>query len=376
MCIYKKTAYNSLAKKMTAFAIIFFIYLLTSISVYSDVPVIKNLNYNYIGDEKIIKILYDLAYPGSGGVNISIVASNDGGKTFNIIPMTVNGDIGNVMPGTGKQINWKILTDYPSIDPLAVKIRLLASDADHNLTYFSAGGTDMVLIPAGTFRMGSYDTPDGMPIYGDELPDHYVTISNSFYMDTHEVTNAQYAEFLIATGRQAPLYWNDPRFNDPNKPVVGVTWEDAVAYCNWVGKRLPTEAEWEMAARGGQVSREFPWGNTIDRRYGNFASVEGPDVWYDTAPIRSFLPNDFGLFDMIGNAYEWCSDYYDFSYYSETPSVDPQGPSDPQPTRVIRGGSCYDGFFPSYLRHATRFSYDPNTRDGIIGFRCVMDIPK
>ncbi len=375
MCVNKKTEYRRFNKKMMVSAIIFFVYLLTSLSVYSDVPVVKNFIYYYIGADKIMKIRYDLAYPGSGGVNISIVASNDEGKTFNIIPMTTTGDIGNVMPGNGKQINWKILTDYPTIDPLSIKIRLLAGDADHNITYFTAGGSDMVLIPAGTFRMGSYDTPDGMPIYGDELPDHYVNITNSFYMDTHEVTNAQYALFLIATGRQAPLYWNDPRFNAPDKPVVGVTWEDADAYARWVGKRLPTEAEWEMAARGGCVSREFPWGNTIDRRYGNFASVEGPDVWYDTAPVRSFLPNDFGLFDMIGNAYEWCSDYYDFSYYSESEANDPQGPSTGL-TRVLRGGCCYDGFFPSYLRSATRYSYDPTTRDGIIGFRCVKDVPK
>jgi sulfatase modifying factor 1 len=141
-----------------------------------------------------------------------------------------------------------------------------------------------------------------------------------------------------------------------------------------VSGQVRTEAEWEKAAKGGQLGREFPWGNYLgldsgidSRDYANYAGIGGPDVWENTSPVRSFLPNDYGLFDIIGNAYEWCSDYYGFFYYTEfyyTESVtntnNPEGPPKPMPpeveNRVLRGGSCYDGFFPSYLRSATRYS--------------------
>lgn len=357
--------------KMTLFLVLL-MFLLSSLSAYSVVPVVKNMNYIYIGGtDKIIRIQYNLDYPGAGAVAISFVGSDDG-VNFNLTPSSVNGDIGNVMPGLGKVINWKVLNDYPTVNPSKVIIKLTADDGDHNIQYITMGGADMVLIPAGNFQMGSITTPDGMPIFGDEMPQHTV-FSNAFYMDTHEVTNMQYASFLIATGHTPPMYWADAKFNAPDQPVVGVTWEDAVAYCNWVGKRLPTEAEWEKAAKGG-LGYEFPWGNTLSRNYGNFASIEGPDIWYDTSPVRSFLPNNYGLFDIIGNVYEWCSDYYDYYYYSSSPNSNPTGPENGE-TKVLRGGSCYDGFFPSYLRSATRYSYSPVTMNGIVGFRCVMDAP-
>jgi formylglycine-generating enzyme required for sulfatase activity len=382
MCILKK--YNPLIRKMMVFTVIFFVCLLSSFSAYSAVPVLKNIRYHYILNDNILRIDYDLAFSGSGSVNISFRCSSDGGRTFNIIPHSLVGDFGSVSPSNDKKIFWAIFIDNPSLNTGTTIIQMLAGDADHNLIYLSKGDTEMILIPGGSYRMGSYDAPDGMPIYGDELPDHVVSV-DGFYMDTYEVTNKQYEAFMVATGHTAPLYWNDLRFNNQNNPVVGVTWNDAVAYCVWAGKRLPTEAEWEMAARGGQVSREFPWGNLLDpdsRRYANYAGIGGPDVWYDTSPVRSFAPNDYGLFDMIGNAYEWCSDYYDFSYYTVSETNNPKGPTVPptdRVTRVLRGGSCYDGFFPSYLRSATRYSYDPETietKDAIIGFRCAMGVPK
>jgi len=384
MRVQKK--HNPIIRKMMLFTVIFFIYLLASLSAYSAVPVVNNIDYRYLAADKILRIEYNLAYSGAGSVNISFVVSSDGGKNFGIVPVSVSGDIGSVMPGNGKRIDWKIVDDYPTLDPHTMVVRILAGDADHNLIYISKG-VDMVLIPSETFRMGSYDTPDGMPIYGDEIPDHIVTV-DSFYMNVTEVTNRQYWQVMYpghwASGK--PRYWDDPKFNDssniPNtddRPVVGVTWDSAVTYCNLVGKRLPTEAEWEMAARGGQVSREFPWGNLLDsdsRNYANYAGIGGPDVWEDTAPVSSFLPNDYGLFDIIGNAYEWCSDYYEFYYYTISDnSNNPKGPSSGI-TRSLRGGSCYDGFFPSYLRSATRYSYSPSPTDGIVGFRCIMDVPK
>lgn len=377
MRIFKKATSNHLGNRITAFSVVFLICLLFSLNAYSAVPVVSNIRFQFIVADNVIRTWYDLSYSGTGNVGISIEASSDGGKNFNIMPYMVAGDIGNVSPGSDKKIGWFIGLEYPSLDPHSVIIRIIASNVDHTLRYIKLADTTMVLIPAGNFQMGSFDSPDGMPIYGDELPDHIVYV-NSFYMDPNEVTNAQYAEFMNATGHTPPLYWADARFNAPQQPVVGVTWEDATAYCNWVGKRLPTEAEWERAARGG-FGYEFPWGNTLNRDYGNFASIEGPDTWYDTSPVRSFLPNDYGLFDMIGNVYEWCMDYYHFSYYSVSPSNNPLAPEvlDEQvaETRSLRGGSCYDGFFPSYLRSATRYSYYPSTVNGIVGFRCVMNVP-
>jgi len=198
-------------------------------------------------------------------------------------------------------------------------------------------------------------------------------------VDTTEVTNAQYRNFTLATGHPDPLGWADPLYNSDPQPVVGVTWDDAVAYANWAGKRLPTEAEWEKASRGGFDGRDFPWEGVLNYTYGNFASVHGYDIWYDTSPVASLAPNDYGLFDMIGNVYEWCADYYHYSFYESSPGSNPLAPEvldeKTSVTKTLRGGSCYDGFFPSYLRCATRFSYFPATTNGIIGLRCVKTFP-
>jgi iron(II)-dependent oxidoreductase len=375
MCIFtKKASFNLSSKKMLT-VIVFTICLLISLSAYAEVPVIKNMGFQYIAANNVLRTWYDLSYSGVGSVNISLEASEDGGKNFNIIPTQVSGDFGLVFPGTGKKANWNIGSECPWLDPQTVIMRIVASDADHTIRYITVGGTMMVLVPGGSNDMGSIDTPpDGMPIFGDELPEHTVTI-DSFYMDVSEVTNAKYAEFMSATGYPAPIYWADPRFNAPEQPVVGLKWEDAIAFCNWMGKRLPTEAEWERACRGGHDGRDFPWGNVLDYNYGNFASVKDADIWYDTAPVCSFKPNDYGLFDMIGNVYEWCSDYYEYGYYANSPVNNPMGPATGT-TRVLRGGSCYDGFFPSYLRCATRYSYFGATMNGLIGLRCAMSIPQ
>lgn len=354
---FKKCLYVSALLMLSLFAF----------SSYSNVPVIRNIQIQ--NESGSIRIIYDLDDNGGSNFQIFITASIDGGRTYDINPVSITGEVGeNIGPGSGKEILWNASIDLPGVPIENIKIRLNANNGYRQLTYIVGNDNAiMVLIPAGEFQMGSENKDDEMPI-------HTVYIDD-FYMDVHEVTNAQYQEFLNATGHEPPEYWNDPKFNAPDQPVVGVTWYDAVAYCQWAGKRLPTEAEWEKAARGGLVGYQYPWGDTLTRNDANYIGIGGSDIWYDTSPVCSFAPNDYGLFDMIGNVYEWCLDYYDYNYYSDSPSSNPIGPEEGI-TRVLRGGSCYDGYLSDYLRVASRFNYYPAPTNGIVGFRCVMDIPK
>lgn len=234
----------------------------------------------------------------------------------------------------------------------------------------------MVLIPAGEFLMGD-------DYFGDAKV-HPVSL-DAFYIDKYEVTNAQYKKFMDAKGHEAPAFWNDSNYNAPNQPVVGVTWEDAKAYAEWAGKRLPTEAEWEKAARGGFEGKKFVWGDEWPppKGAGNFADetagkvlgwlriINGYDDGYAyTAPVGSFKPNGYGLYDMAGNVWEWCEDQYDPEYYAESPKLNPPGPSSGSAC-VLRGGSWYSHFRDYYLRVAYRFHYVPSNTLNFVGFRCV-----
>ena len=191
----------------------------------------------------------------------------------------------------------------------------------------------MVLIPEGWFLMGS---PEGEGD-SDEHPQHKVWV-DAFWIDRCEVTNAQYEKFMKATGHRAPRYWDNDSFNKPDYPVVGVSWDDAVAYCNWAGKRLPTEVEWEKAARGGLVGKDYPWGDNISHDNANYDGTGGRDRWDNTSPVGSFPPNGYGLYDMAGNVYEWCADWYDEDYYRSSPERNPKGPNTGD-RRLLRGGS-------------------------------------
>lgn len=217
---------------------------------------------------------------------------------------------------------------------------------------------EMVAIPAGYFQMGS-NTGDFC-----ERPVHTVYV-NAFYLDKYEVTNAQYRAFMEATGYPAPKYWNDSRFNQPNQPVVGVSWEDALAYARWVGKRLPTEAEWEYAARGGLVGSKFPWGDgdaTGKACLGQNWQYGKPDN------VGSYAPNGYGLYDMAGGVWEWCADWFDCEYYKSSPQINPSGPVSGS-ERVLRGGAwSYDAY---YARCSSRHHLKPNTQSNSVGFRCA-----
>ena len=215
---------------------------------------------------------------------------------------------------------------------------------------------DMVLIPAGVYKMGF---SQGDP---DELPVHDVAV-DSFYMDVHEVTNAEYKVFADSTKHPLPPFWH-PEFDKPNEPVIGVSWYDAQAYAAWSGKRLPTEAELEYAARGGKKSAIYPWGDVPDAGAANFKS-------YGILPVKSFPANAYGLYDMAGNVWEWCSDWYGVDFYAVSPAANVTGPIEGE-LKVLRGGAWYCG--PEEIRVANRFYATPDGRSFIVGFRCVRDL--
>lgn len=236
--------------------------------------------------------------------------------------------------------------------------------------------TDMVVIPGGTYLRGSKEGAR------DEMPRHAVHLQ-SFALDIHPVTNEQFVRFLQVMGGEKDQHNNDIiRLRDARikrtagkltiesgyakHPVVGVTWYGAVAYAKWVGKRLPWEAEWEAAASGGKEGFLFPTGADIDRQFANFFSS-------DTTPVMSYAPNPFGLYDMAGNVYDWCQDWYAYNYY-DTSCLEPDHPKGPQQGvyRVLRGG-CWKSLKED-LRCSHRHRNNPGAVNGTYGFRCAADV--
>ena len=251
---------------------------------------------------------------------------------------------------------------------------------------------NMALIPEGEFEMGC-DDPDA---FYDEQPLHKVYIDN-FYIDQYPVTNADFHEFV-----QAEPHWNKrqgiaryfpdryldsyylhhwDQYNYPddkaNHPVVHISWYAAMAYAQWVGKRLPTEAEWEKAARGGMAGQKYPWGNILESGMANYGINIG-----QTTPVGKYPPNGYELYDMVGNVWEWCLDDWDENYYQSSPTSNPISGSSideimtnfltSKAYHVIRGGSWYNSF--EYIRVTKRTRAPAKYANSSIGFRCAMSV--
>jgi len=260
----------------------------------------------------------------------------------------------------------------PGYEPLQTQFRVTVRDTTLRYTLAPEG---MAFIPGGTFLMGSKE-------YENERPEHQVYV-DAFYMDKYEMTVAQYQRFLKATGRQEPYDWNysdnwRKQLRYPNQPVVYVNWEDANAYALWLGKRLPTEAEWEYAARGGNTGLDgkpkyqYPWGNEASANRANFdADGNRRSDWERyLQDVGSFSPNGYGLYNMAGNVSEWCADWYGY-YDQNSPSRNPKGPSK-GPSRVLRGGAW--NHKADDLRCANRYFNLPFVEQYNVGFRCARDV--
>lgn len=303
----------------------------------------------------------------------------------------------------------------------------------HHSIQRSADG--MVLIEGNEFAMGAIDES-----FGDALPVHQVKV-NSFWMDEHEVTNEQFEAFVKATryitdaekkldpkdypnvpleklvsgssvfsppDHQVPLdnplnwwkyiagaSWKNPfgdgRRIEPNKPAVHISYNDAQAYAKWAGKRLPTEAEWEYAARAGAEAQPYYWGGELKPEgkwvanifQGRFPDADSKDDGFiGLAPVKSYPANAFGLYDMEGNVWEWCSDYYRPDYYQNSPKDNPKGPTDSYDPyepglekHVQRGGSflCSDEYCNRY-KAGSRGKGETSSASNNLGFRCVKDV--
>ena len=259
----------------------------------------------------------------------------------------------------------------------------------------------MVLIKGGTFRMGS---DEDMPF---EAPAHEVSVK-SFWIDRHEVTVGEFARFVEAAGyrteaerfgwsgvfdtadgtwqKRDGANWRHPEGPEsraaPDEPVTQVSWNDAAAYAKWAGKRLPTEAEWEYAARGGLSGKRYSWGDELrpggrpaanwwQGRFPAYNTAE--DGFVGRAPVGKFQPNGYGLYDVGGNVGEWCADWFAADYYARSPAADPQGPPAGE-ERVIRGGSwlCSENYCTNY-RVAGRGHTAPDSGLNNLGFRCARD---
>ena len=228
-------------------------------------------------------------------------------------------------------------------------------------------GLEYVSIPPREFLMGA--VPGDRDALNDEKPQHHVTITKGFWLGRTPITVAAYKRFAQEMGNEMPeAPWSNRGWGKEDHPIVSVTWDEANAYCKWAGGRLPSEAEWEYAARGGKEGLKYPWGNDITHENANYGREVEKGT---TSVVGSYPANGFGLYDMAGNVWEWVADWYEENYYASSPARDPKGPLAGQ-ERVLRGGSWSNG--PRNLRASVRGRNRPEVGSGNIGFRCTREV--
>ena len=223
-------------------------------------------------------------------------------------------------------------------------------------------GLRYVWIPAGEFQMG--EVPRDSKVLVREKPRHRVQITKGFWMARTPITVGAYKRFVQAEGgKMPPAPHFDSKWKKGDHPIVNVTWEEAKAYCEWAGGRLPSEAEWEYAARGGKEGWKYPWGDRISTDRANYGGLKG-----GTTPVGSFEANGLGLHDVAGKVWEWCADWFDQGYYAGSPEKDPSGPAGGT-VRVLRGGAWVN--LARLLRTSYRNWLVPAYRNYSLGFRSV-----
>lgn len=370
--------------------IILFLCLLLNNQVFSQNsnPVIDTVQVKQREGTFLVDIQYVVHDFENDPLIVYIPVSNDSGKTFTVPVKTLTGDYGfNISPGSDTlHITWDAGQDFPEQYGEKFQVKLIASDINLG---------DVVSIASGTFSMG-----DSSGLF-DQQPGHEITL-NEYFISAYTVTNAEYKIFCDMAGHSYPPEGgnNQPPpgylVNYPEYPVVGISWYDAVRYCNWLsdmrgftacydttnwsydatnnGYHLPTEAQWERAARGNLDKKIYPWGNEVPGTRCNYQSYQG--IWVaemanfsngrGSLAVGKFQPNGLMLYDMAGNVLEWCNDWYQENYYSESPSENPPGP-DSGFEKVIRGGAWNRS--EAYLQCAFRDKKSPTTKRYDIGFR-------
>jgi len=388
-------------------------------------PVVSNVRASQREGTKLVDIWYDVSDADGDLLTVSVAVSENGGATYMVPAVSFSGGGygANVTPGSNRWIVWDAGTDWGGRWSDSMRFRVTVDDGT------AAGASGMVLVPEGPFLRGD-NLKDGD---ADELPTATLTI-DAFYMDEYEVTNEKMRETLqwaldhhppliAATAESVSNLTGNPQrllaLNEPAKigfsgetfhvlqgkddhPCKGVTWYGAVAYCNYRsemegvtpcydlgswscdwnadGFRLPTEAEWEKAARGGLTGRRFPWGYSISHAHANYnghssqftydhSSGYHPDYSNGTSPVGSFPATGYGLYDMAGNVREWCWDWYLERYYDTSPTTDPHGPTNGV-LRVMRGSGLNNS--GKGCRVAERSSATPTFTDAATGFRTVL----
>ncbi len=383
------------------------VYLLLSVSLIllAAIPLyaayVSNENVRQVGNRILFEFDIDGGTNEEAHVSLTLTIN---GKQYTAGQLHLEGDFGKTKTGKGRKIYWNVLQDFPGG---------LSSNMHWDLTVDNGTafkdpitGMEFVFVRGGCYQMGSPAGETGRS--DDEGPVHEVCVDD-YYMGKNNVTVGQFSKFVNETGyrtdaendggcyvwkgngfkKDNKVTWLNPGFlQDDKHPVTCVSWNDAKEFSAWLSRktgkrlRLPTEAEWEYAARGGTRTSRY-WGDipdetgsfvniadsTAKKQFGNLTVHNGDDGYSYALPEGSSRPNAFGLYDMLGNLWQWTQDWYDINGYRNSPRYNPQGPSLGD-KRVLRGGSW--GYYPRYARSALRFYAEPGYRRRHIGFRLLM----